>query len=177
MENKNSIEHVLENMDKNVVYKTKSSVIKSLSFIGAGLISFAIYTLMEMNPTDVFPHFLFITGTVSIICGIFMFFLRKNHFVSAANHQQLKRTEFYFHVNEREKLVRLLESRNIKEIKTLKPSVSDGLKLRVMATKDGRLCLSQVIAYTTNEYENITDVQYHSNEEALVFAEYLRQRK
>ena len=175
MEENKSIEHVLDNMDKNKVYKTKSSILLSLILIIAGAISLAIYAAFEWKSTDTFPHFLFIAGISGILIGIFMYFFRKSHYVLAENKQKLIKSEVYFKINEQDKLVKLIETGNLAEIKTLKPSISDGLKLRVVATKDGQICLSQVIAYITNEYINISTVQQHPVNDARILIDYSRQ--
>lgn len=177
MEKNESIEHVLENMDENIVYKTKSPAYKSLLLIVAGVISFAVYTSNEWKPTDAFPHFLFMAGSCSIICGVLLFFFRKSYFVAADNHQKIKNNEVYFHVNERNRLVKLIENGNLKELRELKTAVSEGLRLRIVATKDGQICLSQVVAYEINDRINVTAVRKHSIDEAHFFADYFRENK
>jgi len=166
METNESIEHVLDNMEPKIVYKKKSSVVKSLLLIAIGVVSFGIYTSFEWQPTDTFPHLLFIVGFASITVGIFMFFLRKSHYFSADNDQQLKVTEHNFDVNEQTKLIRAIESGAVNEIKQLKSAIGAGLRLRVLATNDGQICLSQVIAYSSNEYVNATSAKIHSLSEA-----------
>lgn len=166
MEKNESIEHVLDNMEPKIVYKKKSSVVKSLLLIAIGVVSFAIYTSLEWQPTDTFPHLLFIAGFACITVGIFMFFLRKSHYFSAENNQQLKATEHNFDVNEQTKLIRAIESGAVNEIKQLKSAIGAGLRLRVLATKDAQICLSQVIAYSSNEYVYATLPKVHSLDEA-----------
>jgi len=170
MENKESITHVLENMDKNIVYKQKSSFVRSLILIVFGVVSFIVYTTFDWKTSDALPHFLFIVGSVLLTIGILMFFFRKEHYYSAASGQKLKFTQIYFQPNEQNKLVTLMTEGRMDEVKSLKTSVSDGLKLSVVATPDGKICLSQVIAYVGSEYVNITDVKNHSEAEAGMLA-------
>jgi hypothetical protein len=166
MEKNESIEHVLDNMEPKIVYKKKSSGIISLLLIAIGAVSFFIYTSFEWQRNDVFPHFLFITGLASNIIGILLFCLRSSNYVSVESNQRLKAAELYFNPKEQNKLVAFIESGSLAEIKNLKSSVSAGLRLRVLATKDGQICLSQVIAYSSNEYVNITSPKTHSLAEA-----------
>ena len=166
MEINESIEHVLENMEPKIVYKKKNSVVKSMLLIAVGVVSFAIYTSFEWQPTDTFPHLLFIGGFACSTVGIFLFFLRKSHYYSTENNQQLKATEHNFDVNEQAKLVRAIESGAVNEIKQLKSAIGAGLRLRVLATNDGQICLSQVIVYSSNEYVNATSAKMHSLSEA-----------
>ena len=170
MENKESITHVLENMDKNIVYKQKSSFLRSSVLIALGVVSFIVYTTFEWKTSDALPHFLFMLGSVFLIIGVLMFFFRKEHYYSAVSGQKLKLTQIYFQPGEQNKLVNLMAEGRIDDVKNLKTSVSDGLKLSVMATPDGKLCLSQVIAYLVAEYVNITDVKSHSEVEADMLA-------
>jgi hypothetical protein len=166
MQKNESIEHVLDNMEPKTVYKKKSSGVISLLLIAIGAVSFFIYTSFEWQRNDIYPHFLFITGLASIIVGILLFCLRSSNYVSVESNQRLKAMELYFNMKEQTKLVALIESGSLSEIKNLKSSISAGLRLRVLATKDGHICLSQVIAYSSNEYVNITSPKTHSLSEA-----------
>jgi hypothetical protein len=177
MEKIETIEHVLENMGKNIVYKVKGSILKSLLLLCFGIISIAVYASNEVKPTNTIPQFLFVAGSICIICGILLFFFRKSYFVTADNHQKLKEKQIYFQAIERDKLLKLIETGNLNEIKTLNTSVSDGLKLRVISTQDGHICLSQVNAYVSNEFINLNTVKNHSKEEACFFADYFKQNK
>ena len=177
MEKNESIEHVLENMDNNLVYKTKSPAYKSILLMAVGIISFVIYTSNQWKQTDAFPHFLFMLGSICITCGILFFFLRKSHFISTETHQKIKGRDIYFQLNERDRLVKLIENGNLKELKDLKTSISQGLRLRIMATKDGQICLSQIIAYEINDLVNVNAVKQHSIDDARFFDDFLRENK
>lgn len=166
MEKNESIEHVLENMEPKIVYKKKNSVAKSLLLIVIGVLSFGIYASFEWQTSDTLPHLLFILGFTFLTIGILLFFFRKSHYVSLESDQKLNASELYFDVKEQSKLLTLIESGSLNEIKNLKPSVSSGLRLRVLATRDGDICLSQVIAYISNESVNINSPKLHSLSEA-----------
>lgn len=177
MEKNESIEHVLENMDKNLVYKTKGPAYKSLILIVVGLILLAVYTSNEWKSTDTLPHLLFIISICGILCGVLLFFFRKSYFVAAENHQRIKIFEVYFNVSERDKLIKLFENGNFKALKELKTSISEGLRLRIGVSKDSQICLSQIVAYETNAHTNVNAVMNHSIAEAEVFANYIRGNK
>lgn len=166
MQKNESIEHVLDNMEPKIVYKKKNSALKSLLLIAISIVSFITYTSFEWQTSDTLPHLLFILGFIFLTIGILLFFFRKSHYVSLASDQKLKTSELYFDVKEQSKLVALIESGSLNEIMNLKSSVSSGLRLRVLATRNGDLCLSQVIAYISNESVNITSPKLHSLSEA-----------
>lgn len=177
MENNESIEHVLENMGENLVYKTKSPAYLSILLIVAGVISFVVYASTEWEETNTLPHLLFMAGFFGIISGVLLFFFRKSYFVATKNNQKIKSHEVYFQTNERDRLVKLIENGNLNVLKELKPSVSNGLILRVMSCKDGAICLSQVIAYEIHDRINVNAVRKHAIEEAIFFADYFRENK
>ena len=158
METNESIEQVIENLDKNIVYKTRDSILTGLILVLIGIGSLITYSTFKLGSENISSQFIFVTGMICIIVGILKFFFRKSYYVSAENHGKIKSFEIYFNAIEREKLVRLVESGNLSELKQLDTSVIDGLKLRVMATKDGRICFSQVIAFITYEYVKVTSV-------------------
>ena len=177
MEKNESIDHVLENMDKSIVYKAKKSPLRIILLFAVGIISFVAHSVLVWETSSIFPPLFMLLGFTAIVTAIFILFFQKGNYISAVSHQKLKTLEFYFHVNERDKLVRLIETRNLKELKDLKPSMSDGLRLEVVTSRDGKICLSQVIAYISNEYTNVTSVQTHTADEALVFSELLKTKK
>jgi hypothetical protein len=177
MENNESIEQVLENLDKNIVYKTKDSVLWSIMLMLSGIISLIIYSAIEWESNNQFAHILFVAGSVFLIVGIIRFFFRRTWYISAEKQQKIKSFSLYFNVNERDKLVRCLESGSLDEINQLKPSIVDGLKLRVMGTKDGLISYSQVVAFISNEYVYVTTPVKHTAEEYFILNEIVHSRK
>lgn len=168
MEKIESIEDVLLNMDKKIVYQTKSSLLPAVLLFITAIIIFTINTIFEWQPTSIYPHLFLILGSISFIIGIIKTFFRKTFFVSAVNHQKLFVHEIYFDGNEQDKLVKLMRSRNLTEIKTLRIKSNSGLKLRFMSTKDGQLCFSQIAAYVPFEYMNVNLTEQHTQPEAQI---------
>jgi hypothetical protein len=162
METNQSIEQVLETMDNNIVYKTKSSLVFPILLIVAGVFFFSVNSFFQWSSSSIYPSMFLILGSMSFVVGILKFFFRKIWYVSAENHQKLKAREIYFDVNESDKLLRLVTNGNYTDINSLKRSVSSGLKLRIMSTKDGRICFSQIIAYVQLEYVNVNAPVQHS---------------
>ena len=177
MEKNESIEHVLENMDKSIVYKAKKSPLRIIGLLSIGIIAFVAHSVLVWETNSIFPPLLMLLGFTAILTAICIWAFQKSHYISAGNHQKLRSSDICFHVNERDKLVRLLETRNLKGITDLKTSMSEGLKLQVVTTKDGHICLSQVIAYLSNEHTNITSVQTHTVDEALLLQQLLKAKK
>ena len=177
MENNESIEQVLENLDNNIVYKTKDSVVWSIMLMLSGIFSLIIYSAIEWESNNLFAQFIFVAGLVSLTVGILRFFFRKSWYILAEKHQKIKSYSLYFQVNERDQLIRCLESGSFFEIKQLKPSVVDGLKLQVMGTKDGRICYSQVVAFISNEFVYLTTPAKHTAEEYSILNEIVHSRK
>ena len=120
MQKNESIEHVLDNMEPKIVYKKKSSGVKSLLLIAISIVSFITYTSFEWQTSDTLPHLLFILGFIFLTIGILLFFFRKSHYVSLASDQKLKTSELYFDVKEQSKLVALIQSGSLNEIMNLK---------------------------------------------------------
>jgi len=177
MENNESIEQVLENLDKNIVYKTKDSILWSIVLMLSGIMSLIIYSANEWESNNLFAHILFVAGSVCLIVGIIKFFFRKTWYISAEEHQKIKSFSMYFNVNERDQLVRCIQTGSLSEINQLKPSIVDGLKLQVMGTKDGLICYSQVVAFISNEYVHLTSPVKHTAEDYSIFTEIVRSRK
>jgi hypothetical protein len=177
MEKIESIEQVLESLDKNIVYKKKDSVVWGVLLILSGIVSMIIYSVIEWESNSLFAHILFVVGSVFTVVGVIKIFFRKSRYISAESHLKIKPSELYFHVNERDRLVRLLESEKLSEIKQVKPSIVDGLKLRFMATIDGQICYSQVVAYISSEYVNVTAARKHTAEEYQILADIVKSRK
>lgn len=171
MEKNKTIEQVIENLDKTIVYKTKKSILTGILLAGAGITSLISYSVFEWGSKDVAPQFLFILGFICLITGILKIFIRKSYYISAESKMKIKVSEIYFHTKEHDNLIKFVETRNYSGLKQLKTAIVDGLKLRVMATKDGQICFIQAIAFVTNEYVSITPPQKLSVEDYQILTE------
>ena len=177
MEKNETIEQVIDNLDKNIVYKTKNSVLTGILLVVAGIASLISYSVFEWGAKDVASQFLFILGFICLITGILKIFIRKSYYVSAQNQMKIKLSEIYFHTKEHDNLIKLVETGNYSGLKQLKAAIVDGLKLRVMATKDGQICFTQAIAYVGNEYVSITPAQKLTVQEYQILTELMRSGK
>jgi len=177
MEKNESIEHVLENMDKNIIRKTKGSVFLPLLLIAFGISSLVAYASYNWEANNLFAQTLFILGNICLIVGIVKLFFRKSYYVFAEDKQKIKNFEIYFNLIERDKLISIIESGNLMDIKQLKSSIVDGLKLRFMATKDGKLCFSQIVGFISYEYVYLTPVKKYSQAEYQILSEIFKSRK
>lgn len=173
MENFQSIEQILIDMDPIIVYKTKNSILSGLLIMLAGIGSFAPLSIFSWAPHNMIPQFLIVLGTTGLIVGLFKTFYRKEYLATIANKQPLKSFEINFDVTETGKLVRLFNTGKITDIHTLKRSVSGGLKLRVVTTQDRELCFSQVIGFELLEHITLTPPIQHCKLEAdYLFGQY-----
>jgi len=177
METNESIEQVFDNLDKNRVYKTKNSLVWGFLFMIPGIASLVVYSSIEWEPTNVFAHILFVAGAILSVVGIIKCFFRKSKYVSAENNKKIISFYIYFNANERANLIRILDTGNLSELKDLQSSIVDGMKIRVMATKDGQICYSQVVAFVQNEYVNVTAPVKHSSSDYQILSELARSRK
>ncbi len=123
------------------------------------------------------PSLITTTGSICILFAIFTFLFRKNHYYDTVNRQKLKTVEVFFDPKEREKLIRLLENGSLTDIKSLKQSTHEELKLCIMTTKDASICFSQLSAYVPFEYINITEVRKHSASEGQMLLEVIKSAK
>ena len=174
MDKNESIEQVLEGLDNNIVYKTRKSPLQAIVLILLGIGVFIANSLMVSKVSSAIPSLLIMLGSIFIISGILVFVFRKMYYVSADNHQKLHNHEVFFEYNDRDKLVRLIETGNLKEIKSFQPIGKDGLKLRVMSTEDKQICLFQLIAYIPYEYVNVTPAKQSTVEEAQILKEIIQ---
>jgi len=177
MDKNESIEQVFDNLDKNIVYKTKNSVLIGILLILTGIASLIFYATNEFGAENISSQFLFVLGMIFFVLGLIKFFIRKSYYVSAENHKKIQSFQIYFNLTESEKLVRILESKNYAELKQLTPSITDSLKLRVLATKDGQICFVQAIAFISYEYVHVTPPQKLSVSEYQILEELTKSRK
>lgn len=169
MENIESIEQVLDKMDVATIKKQIKSPVESILIIIAGFAFFQINYFFNFDSGSVFPPMFLILAFGLFIWGILSLLFRKKYYFNSQTKQKLKTLEVLVDAKERDKLVEIMNSRNYNELKNLKISNQDSLKLRYMTTKDGSLCFSQVIAYVPYEFVRITTVQMHTDEGAKEF--------
>jgi hypothetical protein len=177
METNESIEQVFDNLDKNIVYKTKNSVFIGILLVLTGIASLIFYATNEFETENISSQLLFVLGMILFVLGLIKFFNRKSYYVSAENHNKIQSFQIYFNLTEREKLVRILQSKNYSELNQLAPSITDSLKIRVMATKDGQICFVQAIAFISYEYVHVTSPQELSVSEYQILEELIKSRK
>lgn len=167
MEQYPSIDHVLENMDKKVIYQKKNSIVTGLSLIIAGVAVLALSFSPIFSSTGFMPHLLLIVGVSLVVVGIVLAAFRKKHFYSP-EHGKLLVKEISFDNSERDKLIRLLAKSEIEEIKQLKKSVNNSVILKLLISKDGQICFSQVKQFVNFSYENISETKLHTSQETLI---------
>ena len=171
MENYITIEQLLDNMDKNIVYKTKMSKWVGLSFLMVGAMFFIILSANKWSSVSIIPPLLLVLGMGSSVFGLLKLFFRNSYFVAASNHQKLKNFDIYFDVAESNKLVQLCNNGKITETHLLnRRSFNGGLKLSVLVTKDLGLCFSQVIGFEQSQNITLSAPIQHTRAEA----EYLK---
>ena len=178
MENKKSIEQILDDSTNNIIYKKKQSIIFSIILIILGIIPFVLILSKNLSEdSGILTPLFFILGVGLLVWGIISIFFRKTYYVSAENNQKISFSEILFDIKERDKLIRLISEKNLQTIKELKASGHDALKLRVAMTNDGKVCYSQVVTYIPFEFVNANEVQTHSPQEAEIIKEILKERK
>jgi hypothetical protein len=170
MENYNSIEQVLENLDKNIVLKTKASIIPGLIIFAVGIFLIILPNIVSLSSNSIIPSFIFMSGIIITILGIFKAFFRKKYFVATSNKQKLKSYDLNFDSIEKENLIRMCNNGKISNIHTLKRASSNGLRLHFMCTEDMNICFSQVVGYVPFDDVALTEPIRHTLHEA----EYLK---
>ncbi len=170
MENYKTIEQVLENLDKSIVIKTKSSIVPGIIILATGIFLTILPNIISLSTNSIIPSFVFITGIITTIIGIFKTFFRKKYFVAAATKQRLSSYDLNFEASEKENLIRLCNNGKIGNIHTLKRATSNGLRLHFMSTEDMSICFSQVIGYVPFDDVAFTEPVRHTLHEA----EYLK---
>ncbi len=176
MESKSSIEQVLENKDKTLVYKTKPSLVFSIVLIVLGVLFVAFNNKFSDSPGSIIPPLFTVIGLGLLGWGIVSIFVRKTRYKLVQNKKDIFFYDIFFDIKERDRLINIIRDRNITDLKNLKTSGIDSLKLRVAATSDGSFCYSQVLNYVPYEYINMNDACHHTPEEAKIILEIRKNR-
>lgn len=166
MENYKTIEQILDGMAPDTVYKTRKSLMNGVIVTGVAIACFASVNVFTWPATSNYPALLLSAGAITLVYGLIKTFYRPFYYVSKASRQKLRTYEVYFETNEKDKLIRLHNSDNTTEINSLKRTHSNGLKIRIVTTRDMKLCFSQVIGYVPFEFVILTAPRQHTIEEA-----------
>lgn len=173
MSTKPSIEETIETQYNQAIAKQKGSRLPGIAVIIAGIGLLIINYLFKIQTPGFVEPLLLLSGSGGIVTGVFLFVFSKKAYVCTENNQKLKTYEVYFDGKERDKLVRIMETGRFNELKSVNTCIHDGLKLRVMKTKDSNVCFSQVVTYIPYEYVNVTLPYKHNPTDAAVLAESL----
>jgi hypothetical protein len=176
MENKSSIEQIFDSKDNTLVYKTKPSIVFSVVLIVLGILFVAFNNKLSDSPGSIIPPLFTVIGLGLLGWGIVSIFIRKTKYKLVQNKKEIFFYDIFFDIKERDRLINIMKDRNIPELKSLKTSGIDSLKLRVAATSDSSFCRSQVLNYVPYEYINMNEVCQHTPEEAKIILEIRKNR-
>lgn len=172
METRESIEQILDKSGN--IKKAKKSIVLSVILIVAGIAS--IYASQAVTESGILSPLCMVAGIIFLGWGIVSIFFRKTYYISTENKQKVSFYDILFDIKERDRLIRLVDEDNIKEVKKLKPAAQDALRLRVGMTPDGNVCFSQVITYIPFEFVNANDVHSHTADDAKTIKEIIKER-
>jgi hypothetical protein len=176
MNNNISIEQFLESKDNSIISRTKKSPLKAIILIFSGLFILVLNSQLHFESQSFMFLFLMMIAFSLSIWGIMEGIFRKYYFILTDNKKKLKTSEYYFENKDRDKLISIMNTKNFSELKLLKPSNHDGLKLKLMKTEDARICFTQVIAYVPYEFVNATAVYELVGNEAQLLVESLQRK-
>jgi hypothetical protein len=177
MENIITIEQFLDNTDPSVVYKSKKSPLLSILLIIAGLILLIANKQFGSSPDSILPPLFTITGLGLTGWGATLIFLRKSKYILTQNKKDIRFYDILFDIKERERLLQIMKNGTIQELKELKQTELDTLKLRIASTSDGQFCYSQVLHYVPYEFVCQNEVCKHTPEEAQVIMEVRKNKR
>lgn len=162
-----SIEQMLENQNNTNIYQSKSSYFPSLLMVASGIITGVLSRFSNNQTTGMLSAFLIALAIVLITWGVFTFLTRKSRFHLKENLQEVKITETFFEISERDKLVNAVQNIDLNRISELKPSRNETLKLRLASCADGSFGCFQVQVYVPYEYTNTTSVVQLNKQQTL----------
>lgn len=171
MDSIQSIEQFFDQADSHILRKVKKSPLHGVLIISIGILLGLLNLKIDWQSADfVSPTLLTFSATFILWGGLTLIF-SKYYYVATETHLKFKTYELYFDSKDRDKLVRIMKNGTLDDLKTLHPSAHDGLKLRIMTTKDSKLCYSQIVNFIHYEYVNVTEVKMHSPKEAEILRE------
>jgi membrane-bound ClpP family serine protease len=175
--NNNSIENVLNNMDRSSVAQKKKSPVIGLSLIVLGILCLIIDAQLPEMAGNTWSPLLIIGTIILTLTGALMLAFRKKYYVHTPTNKRISFDEIFFDTTEKESIIRMMRNRDLKMLDSLKNSTHDTLKLRIAMTSAGDICLVQAVAYIPYEFVNITDVHELDNEETQILLQYINKHK
>jgi len=162
-----SIEEFLNNQVNTLVFKTRKSIWPGVVHLLLSVVVFYLSVGIEWPPKSIYPPLLIMVGTVFLVVGFWKTVVRKEFFIASDSRKALKSVELYFDLSENAKLLRIYQSGEFGQLAQLRKSDRGALRIRILATEDYSLCLSQVIGFEGLEHTAITQPRIHSKDEAV----------
>lgn len=169
-----SIEQFLDQTDSNILRKVKKSPLQGALLIAIGFLFLLLNLKADWQSAQFVSPSLITLSAIFILWGGMTLIFSKRYYVTADTRQKIKTYELYFDGKERDKLVRIMKNGTLEELKTLHTSTHDGLKLKIMTTKDSMLCYSQIVTFVPYEYVNVTEVKLNTPAEAHILQEMIK---
>lgn len=167
MEQFESIEHVLVNMNNKTITQKKDSVLPGIIYLACAVAVFVVNSLTKNSVESFLPYLLIILGIALVTIALIKIFFRKDHFISS-EHGKLIKKEIDLDFTEKDKLVKLLQKGDIEGIKNLKKAATNSLILKLYISKDGKEGFSQVLHFVNFGYETINEVKQHTENEVAI---------
>lgn len=165
MKRNESIEQVLDHMDRNIIKKItvfpKTSAILLVLSIVAIEFDMSLPNPMKNELTPLIAILVLTLLMWSFLSGA----LYKTYYKFLITNQKLNFKEMFFDRTEFENLKRIIESRDFYNLNKLHKSKGDGIKLKIAYTEDKSICLVQALKYMPFQYANRTEAKYLTENE------------
>jgi len=162
-----SINKVLSDNYKSIIYQKKSSIFDGLIYVAISILFFFVSRISAINSSEFWPYLLIIISLGLMIAGSLKILMRKNEFYST-EHGKLIQKSIGFDILDKDKLVSFLEKGQIEQIRKLQRSVAESLVLKVLISGNCKICFTQVEHFQNLEYQPVSQVFQHKYEEALL---------
>lgn len=161
----------IEEITRKEVTKVGKLSILGIILIIAGIISFFLGLQIDI-PESTVAMLLYSIGFTIALVGIIKLFIGKKYFSYRPTNSKLKEVTKYFEGSSSSKFEDYIQNKKFSEIKNIRQTDNNGLKVDAMLSEDGAFAAVQLSTYIPYEYAPITNTMLLYGNDAKEFTKY-----
>lgn len=146
----------------------------SLCMLLAGVVLFVWVCLSELHSSTVTMACM-VTGTALFLWGVFRLFWRSVYRVYTPTGSAVRERTLYFSADDLNRLVDRFENRHGEAAADVRTTAHGGVRMEVLASKDGRFAAVQLFQYVPHLYTPVTPICIYEGDDAAIVTDFLAQ--
>ncbi len=141
-----------------------------------GVLCLVAYSTQENKTTNMSMFYMSI-GAIFIATGLILMLAKNRHDVYAPTGSPVKKFAHFFHREDMEKLINLLNNKTFPNASPITFSPNASMRMNIIHSADKKIASVQLFEYIPHSYEPASKLFYYTDSEASDFLNYIKDCK